>query len=77
VIPAWWSVSLAALGIAGIWLTGQKDARGWILGVAAQVLWIAYAVATAQWGFILSALAYGFVYARGWHRWRQDERRAP
>jgi hypothetical protein len=70
VIPAWWSV---ALGIAGIWLTGQKDARGWILGVAAQVLWIARRRHRAV-GHP-SELAYGFVYARG--HWRQDERRAP
>lgn len=68
-IPVWWSISLAAIGILGIWLAGQKRALGWAVGVAAQLLWVAYAVVTGQWGFILSAIAYGAVYARNWWRW--------
>ena len=71
-ISAWWSVALATVGIAGCWLTGQKDRRGWLLGVAVQALWLTYAVATGQWGFIASALAYGFVCIRGWYRWRRE-----
>ena len=73
-IPLWWSMLLAGVGVAACWLTGQKDSRGWLVAVAVQFLWIAYAIATRQWGFILSALAYGFVSARGWYRWRCDEK---
>ena len=39
------------------------------VGVAVQLLWIAYAVTTAQWGFIGSALAYGAVNTLGWAAW--------
>lgn len=62
----WWSYLLAAGGIAGIWLAGQKDPRGWLLGLAMQVLWAAYAVVTGQYGFLLTAVGYGLVYARAW-----------
>jgi nicotinamide riboside transporter PnuC len=67
-----WSWILAAIGITGIWLAGSRRTIGWTIGVAAQLLWIAYAIATHQWGFIASALAYGFVYARNWAKWRRE-----
>lgn len=71
----WWSVGLAAVGITGLWLAGSNNRLGWALGLAAQGLWVAYAVATSQWGFILSALAYGFVYGRNWLRWSAARQR--
>jgi nicotinamide riboside transporter PnuC len=67
-----WSVGLAVIGIVGIWLAGRRNLWGWAIGLAAQVLWIVFALVTGQYGFIFSALAYGFVYARNWLRWRRD-----
>lgn len=72
----WWSWALSAIGIAGIFLAGGHRKVGWLLGLGVQGLWIAYAVATEQWGFIASALAYGAVYARNWLRWRKAEQSA-
>lgn len=66
----WWSWLLAAVGLVGLWLAGSKHRAGWAVGVAAQVLWITYALVSAQYGFLASAAAYGFVYARNWWRWR-------
>lgn len=66
-----WSWILAAIGITGIWLAGSRNTVGWMIGVLAQVLWIIYAISTKQWGFIASALAYGFVYGRNWLKWRR------
>jgi hypothetical protein len=65
-----WSIALAALGIAGLWRAGYGKRSGWVLGLAAQALWITYALVTHQWGFIASAVAYGFVYARNLLRGR-------
>lgn len=70
----WWSWALTAVGVTGIWLAGRKSKAGWAVGFGAQGLWVAYAVATRQWGFIVSALAYGSVYARNWVRWRREAR---
>ena len=59
-----WSYILAAVGILGLWLAGNKNKWGWAIGLGAQVLWIIYAVVTKQYGFIFSSLGYGFVYIR-------------
>lgn len=68
-----WSWVLAAVGITGIYLAGRMNKLGWAIGLGAQVLWLAYAIVTRQWGFIATAIAYGFVYARNWWRWRAAE----
>ena len=70
----WWSWLLMAVGVFGLWLAGRKDRRGWVVGVFAQLLWIAYALATHQYGFIVSALAYGWVYAKNAHAWWNDDK---
>jgi hypothetical protein len=72
-VSPYWSYLLTAVGILGLWLAGKKSSGGWAIGLGAQTLWIAYAVATEQWGFIVSAFAYGFVYAKNFRAWRRDE----
>lgn len=66
-----WSFTLAAIGILGIYMAGKKNAWGWFIGLSAQVLWIVFAVVTGQYGFIASALAYGFIYGKNWLAWRK------
>lgn len=68
-----WSLALAAVGVLGIYLSGKKNYWGWGIGLGAQVLWIVYAVVTDQWGFIISALAYGWVYGKNFLTWRRDD----
>lgn len=68
----WWSWALAAVGLTGIWITGHRRAAGWLVGLAAQALWLAYALASRQWGFLVTAVAYGAVYARNWWRWHAE-----
>lgn len=68
-----WSIVLAAVGILGLYLAGSKNLWGWVISLAAQVLWIIFALVTGQYGFILSAVAYGWVYARNYIRWRRDQ----
>lgn len=69
----YWSWTLAAIGITGIWLAGRNNKAGWAIGAAAQLLWLAYALATKQYGFIATAVAYGTMYGRNWWKWRQRE----
>jgi hypothetical protein len=68
-----WSWSLTAVGVTGLWIAGRGYWWAWLIGLAAQVLWFTYALATKQYGFIVSAFAYGFVYARNAHRWWFDQ----
>lgn len=75
--PQLWSWLLAAIGIAGIALAGRPRLAwlGWTVGLSAQALWIAYAVATGQYGFIASALGYATVYGINVHRALRSEAR--
>lgn len=69
-----WSFVLTAVGLTGLWLSGSLRRVGWAIGLGAQVLWIAFAITFEAWGFLLSALGYGFVYGRNWWRWREVRR---
>jgi hypothetical protein len=67
-----WSIALAAIGILGIYLAGSKNLLGWLVSFAAQAAWIVFALVSGQYGFILSALAYRWVYGRNYLRWRRE-----
>jgi hypothetical protein len=73
----YWSALLAAFGVIGLYLAGRGSAWGWTLGLVDEVLWILYAIATGQWPFCLSALAYGWVYARNLHACRKKTHDPP
>jgi len=70
---AYWSYILTAVGVFGLWLAGRKSKFGWAVGLGAQVLWLSYAITTEQWGFIVSAVAYGWVYSKNFLAWRRAE----
>jgi hypothetical protein len=75
-VNALWSWVLMAVGVTGLWVAGRRPAVGWGIGVAAQVLWVAYALATAQLGFLVSAGVYGSVYLANWRRAHRVDREA-
>jgi hypothetical protein len=68
----YWSYVLAAIGVAGIFFVGRKTVWGWLVLLFNEVLWIAYALITNQYGFILSAIAYAIVYIKSYLLWRQE-----
>lgn len=69
----WWSWALTAVGVTGLYFAGSRKRLGWAIGVGAQGLWIAYALATRQYGFLVSAGAYGWVYGRNFRRWKEKK----
>lgn len=69
-----WSWILAAIGVTGIFLVGRKTIWGWLILCVNECLWIAYALATDQYGFIAMALAYAAVYIKSYIHWKRDER---
>jgi hypothetical protein len=70
----YWSWILAVIGVAGIYFVGKKTLWGWFVLLFNEVIWIAYAVITEQYGFIVSAIAYGAVYIRSYLHWKADEK---
>lgn len=63
-MSAWWSWTLAAIGITALLIAATRPRVGWWVAIAVQALWVTYAIATRQWGFIVSAAAYTVAYAR-------------
>jgi len=69
----YWSYLLAVIGVSGIFLVGRKTIWGWLILCVNECIWIAYALATKQYGFIIMAVAYAAVYVKSYIGWRQDE----
>ena len=69
----WWSFGLTFVGLIGLFLVYRAPQSVWgpVVGVSVQSLWIAYAVVTHQWWFILSAVGYGAVNVYGWRKRRR------
>lgn len=68
-----WSFILAGIGIFGIYLAGKKNKLGLAIGFGSQFLWIIFAVSTQQYGFILSAFAYAWVYGLNFTKWNKEK----
>lgn len=73
-MSVWWSVGLSVTALTTTWLVGSKRRVGWLLAAYMQVAWLVYAVATSQWGFIASALAFGMINTRNYVMWRRQDR---
>ncbi len=63
---------LAVIGVSGIFLVGRKTISGWLILCLNECLWIIYALATKQYGFIAMALAYAAVYIKSFIHWNKD-----
>jgi len=68
-----WSYVLAVVGVTGIFFVGRKTIWGWLVLLTNECIWIAYALATDQYGFIFMAVAYASVYIKSFIGWRNDE----
>lgn len=67
-----WSWVLTAVGLACFWLAGRKVWWCWYIGLAGQLLWLAYSLVTQQWGFLVGVVAYSIVYTRNAHQWTTE-----
>jgi hypothetical protein len=60
---------LSANTIAVMWLAGSKRPLAWVLGLAGQAGWIAFAVLYAAWGLLPLSIVLIVVYGRNLRRW--------
>lgn len=68
-----WSWILAAVGVTGIYFVGKKTIWGWLVLLVNECIWIAYALATKQYGFIVMATAYAAVYIKSFLQWKRED----
>lgn len=68
----YWSWILGFVGIAGFILAGKKVWWTWYINIAAQGLWITYAIVTNQPGFLVSAIVYTAVFSRNAYLWTKE-----
>lgn len=64
-----WLLSLGTLLV--MWWAGDGRQRAWVLGLALQPLWIAFAIAVDAYGLIPLSLALMVVYARNLRNYRR------
>ena len=73
-ISLWWSFALTAIGVTGLVLVYRTQGLvGPLIGLAVQALWIAYAISTQQWWFLVSAFAYSGANIYGIVKRRREE----
>ncbi len=62
--------ALSFLTIFAMWLIGNKDWRGWVVGLGNQVLWLAFIVTFRAWGLLILLVCLVGVYTRNLLLWR-------
>jgi membrane protein implicated in regulation of membrane protease activity len=60
--PQWWSWILTGMGLTCFILAGRKVWWSWYVALTGQALWLVYALATWQLGFVVGVVAYTVVY---------------
>lgn len=59
------------MSIATAWQAGKKRISAWTVGLVTQVAWLAYALVTGHWPFLVSTVAFTGVYIRNIVLWRR------
>lgn len=60
---------LSTLGVTALFVIGRGLWWGWLVALTNECLWVFFALATGQHGFLLGAFVYGIVNAFNAVRW--------
>lgn len=66
------SLLTSAVTLLGMWVTGNKRASGWLIGLGNQALWLTFIVAFQAWGLLPLSATLIVVYSRNWLKWRRE-----
>jgi hypothetical protein len=70
-----WDYILSLAGVAGFVLAGKKIWWAWYINIAAQFIWLAYALVTKQYGFLIGTVVYFIVFIKNAHDWTKEHRK--
>lgn len=60
--------------IYAMWLTGNKDWRGWLVGLLNQIPWLAFIVVFDAWGLLPLTVFLVVMHTRNLRKWRREQR---
>ena len=67
------SFILSALSLLSLWLMGNKNKLGIVVGLANQLLWVVYAVMLKQYGLLIGVIAYTIIPIRNLAKWSKEK----
>ena len=67
------SFILSALSLLSLWLMGNKNKLGMVVGLANQLLWVVYAVMLKQYGLLIGVIAYTIIHIRNLAKWSKEK----
>ena len=67
------SFILSALSLLSLWLMGNKNKLGIVVGLANQLLWVVYAVMLKQYGLLIGVIAYTIIHIRNLAKWSKEK----
>lgn len=67
------SYILSAVSLTSLWLMGNKNKLGIVVGLAGQILWLAYALMLKQYGLIIGVVAYTIIHVRNLLKWIREK----
>lgn len=65
---------LSIIGLTGFFLAGKKIWWCWYINIANQILWFVYSITTEQYGFIVAAFFYTFIFVKNAYHWTKEHK---
>jgi hypothetical protein len=65
---------LSLVGVLGFRLAGKKVWWAWYVNIAAQVLWVIFAISIEQYGLLIGVVFYTWVFGKNAYEWTMDHR---
>jgi hypothetical protein len=62
------------VGIVGFELAGRRVWWAWYVNVANQGVWLAFALITGYWGFVVGTIFYTYQFTRNAIKWTRERR---
>jgi uncharacterized membrane protein len=64
---------LSVIGMTALILIGRRRWYGWAIAFGNECLWVGFAIATRQYGFIVGAIFYGTINLHNAMLWRNGK----
>ena len=62
------------LSILTLWLIGDKNKLGFVIGMATQFVWVAIFILNGTYFLLITSIVYFTMYLRGYLKWAKERR---